>query len=275
MTTESGGSHTFTVALTSEPTAEVTIGLSSSNTAEGTVSPNSLVFTAANWNEAQTVTVTGVDDAVADGDVAYTIVTTAAASSDSTYDGLNAANVSATNVDDGRRIWQNTDVPADVNGDGTVTPFDALLIINYLNRHGAGPLPIPAEAPRMYFDVAGNDSVAPLDALLVINALNRLARATGEGESGEDQLTTPGSDGVGVPIVRLEVFEKPERHPQPRQLDLPDEPKRLQNTTRDYAVDKIDFGDLGADREANHLDLPEREVALSDIAQDVLRVWEG
>ena len=36
--------------------------------------PASLTFTTANWNVAQTVTVTGVDDAVDDGDVAYTIV---------------------------------------------------------------------------------------------------------------------------------------------------------------------------------------------------------
>ena len=42
--------------------------------------PASLTFTAANWNVAQTVTVTGVDDAVDDGDVAYTIVTAAATS---------------------------------------------------------------------------------------------------------------------------------------------------------------------------------------------------
>ena len=63
-TTEAGGTATFTVVLTSQPTASVTMGLSSSNTAEGTVSPSSLTFTSANWNTAQTVTVTGVDDFV-------------------------------------------------------------------------------------------------------------------------------------------------------------------------------------------------------------------
>jgi hypothetical protein len=36
-----------------------------------------LTFTAANWATPQTVTVTGVDDAQVDGDVAYTIITTA------------------------------------------------------------------------------------------------------------------------------------------------------------------------------------------------------
>ena len=42
-------------------------------------------FTTANWNVAQTVTVTGVDDAVVDGPIAYTIVTAAAVSTDPNY----------------------------------------------------------------------------------------------------------------------------------------------------------------------------------------------
>ena len=69
-TTEAGGTATFTVVLNTQPTADVTIALSSSDTTEGTVAPASLIFTTANWNVAQTVTVTGVDDAVDDGDVA-------------------------------------------------------------------------------------------------------------------------------------------------------------------------------------------------------------
>ena len=50
----------------------MTVGLSSSDTTEGTVSPAVVTFTAANWNTAQTVTVTGVNDDLDDGDIAYT-----------------------------------------------------------------------------------------------------------------------------------------------------------------------------------------------------------
>src|SRR4029078_1765633 len=92
-TTESGGTATFTVVLTGQPTADVTVGLSSNDTTEGTVSPASLTFTNANWNTPQTVTVTGVDDLVADGDIAYAIVTAAASSADGSYNGLNPADV--------------------------------------------------------------------------------------------------------------------------------------------------------------------------------------
>ena len=100
ITTEAGGTASFTVVLDTQPNADVVIGLSSSDTTEGTVAPASLTFTAANWNTAHTVTVTGVDDNMADGDVAYTIVTAAAASADANYDGLDPADVSVTNTDD-------------------------------------------------------------------------------------------------------------------------------------------------------------------------------
>ena len=74
-TSEAGGTAQFTVVLTREPTAEVVIGLTSSNTAEGTVLPASVTFTSLTWSTVQTVTVTGVNDLVADGDILYTIAT--------------------------------------------------------------------------------------------------------------------------------------------------------------------------------------------------------
>ncbi|MBK8170353.1 MAG: hypothetical protein IPK60_08395 [Sandaracinaceae bacterium] len=99
VTSEAGGTASFTVVLSSQPTASVTINMTSSNAAEGTVSPASLVFTTANWNAARTVTVTGVNDSVADGNIAYTIVTAAAVSTDANYSARNPSDVSVTNND--------------------------------------------------------------------------------------------------------------------------------------------------------------------------------
>ena len=67
---------------------------------EGTVSVGGLTFTAGNWNAPQTVTIIGVDDALDDNDVSYTIVTATATSLDLAYNGLNASDVSVTNTDD-------------------------------------------------------------------------------------------------------------------------------------------------------------------------------
>ena len=99
ITTESGGTDTFTVVLNTAPTDDVTIGLSSTDTTEGTVSPASLTFTSGNWSTPQTVTVTGVDDTVVDGDVTYTITTAPATSADSIYNGVKALDVSVINLD--------------------------------------------------------------------------------------------------------------------------------------------------------------------------------
>src|SRR5262249_49440699 len=97
---EAGGTATFTIVLGSQPTADVVIPVSSSNPAEGTVAPASVTFTVADWNVPQTITVTGVDDAVDDRSVGYTLLTRAASSADPGYNGVNPADVSATNTDD-------------------------------------------------------------------------------------------------------------------------------------------------------------------------------
>lgn len=283
-TTEAGGNTTFSVVLTSQPTANVTIPLLSSDTSEGTV-PVNLIFTPDNWNIAQTVTVTGVDDNVVDGDVAFSIVIGIASGGD--YEGIDPADILVTNTDDdvaalsltladasisenggtttgtvarntstntelivelvnsqasqatipttlvipvgalsatfevtaindqifvGNRsltvsaratgwlsasrdlqlvdddfqsAWHNSVNPVDVNDDGTVTPIDALLVINILNSGGAGVLPPvrPVDPePAPYLDVSRDGSVSPIDALLVINRLNAMVGG-GEGES--------------------------------------------------------------------------------------------
>jgi hypothetical protein len=98
-TSEAGTSVTFTLVLTSQPTADVTVPLSSLDTSEGTVSPASVTFTAANWNVAQTVTVTGADDLVADGPQTYVVAIGPATSADTGYQGQNPADLTFTNTD--------------------------------------------------------------------------------------------------------------------------------------------------------------------------------
>ena len=107
VTTESGGTAFFTVRLDSEPAAEVTVGLAAADMTEGTPSAASLTFTAGNWNVFQTVTVTGVDDSVADGNVTYTIVTEPAAGGDASYSGLDPDDVWITNNDNDPGILVN------------------------------------------------------------------------------------------------------------------------------------------------------------------------
>ncbi|MFC3194094.1 Ig-like domain-containing protein, partial [Marinicella sediminis] len=100
VTTEMGGSDSFTVVLPLSPTDDVTVDFSSSDLTEGTVSPSSVTFTAADWDQPVTITVTGVDDPDYDLDQSYQVITSALSSLDLNYAGINPADVDAVNVDD-------------------------------------------------------------------------------------------------------------------------------------------------------------------------------
>ena len=101
-TTEIGGTSTFTVKLNSQPEADVTISVSSSNTDEGTVNPSSMGFSSSNWNTSQTVTVTGVDDSsdpVVDGNTSYKINLGNTVSSSTHYNDLKSGTLELSNTD--------------------------------------------------------------------------------------------------------------------------------------------------------------------------------
>ena len=60
---DEGASGTYTVALASQPAADVTVAIGQRPPGRATVSPASLTFTADNWNTPQTVTITSTEDA--------------------------------------------------------------------------------------------------------------------------------------------------------------------------------------------------------------------
>lgn len=119
ITGESGSSANFSAVLTMQPTSDVTIGLSSTDTSEGVVVPAGLTFTPANWNTPQAVTIRGVSDAANDGDTAYTIVTAPAISGDPLYDGLDPEDISVVNQDNAAPVAN--DDSASVNEGNSVT----------------------------------------------------------------------------------------------------------------------------------------------------------
>ena len=98
-TTEAGGAAVLSVQLASRPSAAVTLTLRTSDATEGAPETATLTFTAANWNVAQTVRVVGVNDALDDGNIGYTIDGTAA-SLDANYNGRTIAPIALTNTDD-------------------------------------------------------------------------------------------------------------------------------------------------------------------------------
>jgi len=100
MATEAGGAATFTLRLRTKPTADVVVPVVSSDPGEGTADVTTLTFTPADWQTAQTITVTGVDDAYDDGNVTYPITLGKATSADPSYQDSDPADPSVTTVDD-------------------------------------------------------------------------------------------------------------------------------------------------------------------------------
>lgn len=76
-----------------------------------------------------------------------------------------------------RSPYHNYNLNEDVNGDGFVSPIDALLIINELNARGSGPITVvdsgSGEGPLPMLDVNGDGMITPIDVLIIINHLNR------------------------------------------------------------------------------------------------------
>jgi hypothetical protein len=106
-TTEAGDTAVFTVALDSWPSAGVTLDIASSNTREGAVSSDAMVFASGDWDIPHTVTVTGVDDVSVDGDIAFTVSIVAMSSSDTNFNNYSVAEVYVSNLDQGEMNMDN------------------------------------------------------------------------------------------------------------------------------------------------------------------------
>ena len=103
-----GDTGSYTVVLSSEPTADVVVDVTAG--ADVSVSPASLTFTSANWDQAQTVTVTAVDDRLVEDLVETASITHAASSGDAAYDGFAVAGVDITVNDDDAFVNFTADV---------------------------------------------------------------------------------------------------------------------------------------------------------------------
>jgi hypothetical protein len=212
-TTEAGGSASYTVVLGAPPTSDVVIGLVSSDTSEGTVSPPSLTFTSTNYNVPQTVTVTGVDDAIADGDVTYHIISLAAVSNDSNYNGLKAPDVTVVNKDDdhiGVTVSPLTMTLTEGGAPGTFTIV--------LASQPTANVTIPLNTDLSPFDTT-TASIAPTSVTFTPNNWNvpqtvtvtPLNNGVAEGTltfhvvTGKAQSADPGYNNLNVPDVTVAI----------------------------------------------------------------------
>ena len=121
---------TYTVVLDSEPTGgTVTINPASGANTIATVSPASLTFTASNWDDEQTVTVTAVDDNVDNTDNERTTQishTVSAGGTDYSAETVDSVDVTV-NDDDGTPVVRLVLTPASIEEDGGSTTVTATM----------------------------------------------------------------------------------------------------------------------------------------------------
>ena len=159
VTEAAGADHTdtYTVVLDTVPSANVVIAIESVGTAAVTVSPASLRFTTTNWNTAQTVTVTGVDNNVDQGNRSVTITHTAT-SGDTNYNGISIAPVTATVVDGAPPAPATMPTITITGGPSPITEGAAAVFT--VSRSGAVTAPLPVLLRVRETTTGGQDFVA-------------------------------------------------------------------------------------------------------------------
>ena len=181
---------TFSVSLTAEPLAEVMLNVVSDDTDEVTVDVVPLTFTPANWNQPQTVTVSGVQDHTVDGDQSVPLRIRVDSSSDAAFASITEAAVNTTVID-----VPTLDLDIDVDGlqqaltDGILAiRFTAgfvgdSLIRNAVNLDGtrtsAAEILTYLMARHDLLDIDGDGVVQPLtDGVLFLRYLAGFSGAT-------------------------------------------------------------------------------------------------
>ena len=239
-TTEDGGTDTFTVKLGSEPTGDVVLGVASSDTTEGTVSASSLTFTATTWSTAQTVTLTGVDDAPAnpaDGDQDYTVTLTVNMPStvDPKYDALSSSPVTvyAVNADNehGLKVSSVTGQATEAGGTATFTvalmtrPLQAVTVTVTSRDAGEGTV----SPSSLTFETSDWNTTQAVTATGVDDAIDdgdvtwgraarpverrrRLQRAGERGRVGDDDRRRRGAGGDAGGVAVFDLGERGRGH---------------------------------------------------------------
>ncbi|MFY0575473.1 PKD domain-containing protein [Cystobacter fuscus] len=192
-TTEAGGTATFTVALTSAPRSEVTLGFTASQPNEARLAPFALTFTPTNWSVPRAVTVTGIPDCVDDGDQSYQVVSGRAISADPDYNGVQAAPLAFVNRGSTSGCAENQEPQANAGPDQTVDSGSTVVlagagtdvdgtVVAYHWAQTSGPSVTLSNA-----SVAAPSFTAPLLAVDTVLGFE-LTVTDNEGETGRDSV---------------------------------------------------------------------------------------
>ena len=197
---ETGTTDTFTVVLDSQPSANVTLTLSDNDSSE-VLYPSSVVFSTGNWSTAQTVTLTGKDDYIDDGNQ-NTLLTLTPSSGDGNYNSptLSAQTVTVTTTDNDTAGFTISRTTADVSENGTSVTFTVVLNTEPTNI--------------VEFDITSDDpgeaSVSPGSLTFSTGnwTISQTVTITGEDDSDDDDnVTSTTSIAIDQPNTLDSVYD--------------------------------------------------------------------
>ena len=208
VTEEDTTGDSYTVALDTEPTADVTVTVAGHAGTDVTPNPTTLTFTASNWDAAQTVTVTAGDDAdTTDDSVA---LTHSAASADNDYGGIAIDEVAVTVSDNDT---------ARVTG-LTVTSGDARLAVNWAAVDNATGYKVQWKSGGQDYNTGDRQFTVPSGTTTshtitgLTNGTEYTARVSAtrtganDGPPSAEAKGTPAAPGVTVSKTALTVTEE-------------------------------------------------------------------
>ena len=180
-----GGSSSYTVVLTSQPTGNVTVTPSRTGSSDVTVSSSPLTFTPTNWSTARTVTVAAAQDTDALNDTA----TVAHAVSGADYATVTAASVAVTVADDETvsTVVALSVAPATLSESAAATTITVTATLNEAPRNVATVLSLSV-GESSDTAVEGTDYATVGNVLLTINASQTTGTATFQLNPTDDDL---------------------------------------------------------------------------------------
>ena len=214
-TAGAGRTATYTVKLNTQPTGNVTITASSSDDSAATVS-GALTFTSTNWSTVQTVTVTGVDDAVDQGGTDRT-ATISHKVSGGDYGDVSAASVSVTVTDD-----DTAGVTVTADSPFTVLEGGSDIYTLKLNSEPTSDVVISLSSNNVEVTIADTDGETDgVQNTLTFTSSNWsmaqtvTVNAAQDDDTDEDSATIThasassdtGYDGIEIPAVQVTVLE--------------------------------------------------------------------
>jgi hypothetical protein len=87
--------------------------------------------------------------------------------------GYQPATGSITILGDEPPAFQNPGDAFDVDGDMLIQPLHALRILGFIRQNGSGPLTAQTQTSGLFVDVNGDGELTPLDALLVLREIGQ------------------------------------------------------------------------------------------------------